>query len=465
LGSWRTSDADSLFYGPALYSQEEQVSWEAYAVANQINAGIGIGIDFALAGIDFDSNDVRPISNGIFRLDDEYFPIDDDEPFTSPTNDIKVPLWQINPSAEKRHLNMFNLNSLEGGFMELLRTTKMPQFTPIMEQEMADFFLRDGATVSGPRSLVMLPIVDTVIDEMVAITGAEIDWITYFEDVLSLEGHKTDIVLTNTCSPSHTYQVTGTIAVYRGEGDLHDSKYDSHGQTTTLEELSESTNWEHYPVPGIDDVAEALGCIYSIAVYPTQEYESIYLTSWPIVYTLVVAALTLLAVSLFVIYVYLADRRQRQVLDSAAKSNAIIKSLFPAVVRDRLFGGVGSTHSNAIHPGTARRRKTMASRGSNAMQHVPLNTDDHHGNHLLNPKIRLTNFLTSSSPTDVEHLMHHQQEDEPIAEMFSNTTVVRIIEIVGVAVSFVIRYRMCFSIDSPELMFAHRSPFCTLDVC
>jgi hypothetical protein len=444
LGSWRTSDAASLFYAPALYSQEQQTSWEAYAVEHQVDAGI-YNDDF----------DARAIDEGIFRLDENYFPVTDDSFFTSPTNDVKVPLWQINPSAEKRHLNMFNLNTLSNGVVDLLRTTKVPQFTPIMEQEMADFFLRgddQADAVAGPRSLIMFPILDDTTGEMLAISGAEVDWITYFNDVL-LEGHKTDIVLTSTCSPSHTYQVTGTVATYRGEGDLHDSKYSSKAQTTTLEELSESANWDDFPAPSdLSDSSYAEGCFYGITVYPTQEYESIYVTSWPIAYTLAAAALTLVAVSLFAIYVYLADRRQRQVLDSAAKSNAIIKSLFPAVVRDRLFGGVmGSTHSRNTGShggggGVGRRRL------GNTSQNVSLNTDD---NHLTNPKIRLTNFLTSSFPNEMESLT--QREDEPIAEMFSNTTVVRL---------DIVRRTNVPTIDSPRLMLTDRLPtLIYTDVC
>jgi class 3 adenylate cyclase len=72
-------------------------------------------------------------------------------------------------------------------------------------------------------------------------------------------------------------------------------------------------------------------------VYPTQEFEEDHATNSPIMYTLAVAFVFLFAISVFFVYDFFVERRQTKVMATATKSSAIVNSLFPANVRDRLM--------------------------------------------------------------------------------------------------------------------------------
>jgi heme/copper-type cytochrome/quinol oxidase subunit 2 len=355
-----------------------------------------------------------------------------------------LPIWQINPSEEKRHLNMLNLDSLMPNAFAFSNASETPLFGFILDDYAANYVSDAGKNsrdTSTPRSFTVLPILNPArADLVLGITGAEIEWITLLDDVVP-DAPTVCIVLENTCGQVHTYLVRKGIASYLGNGDKHDAAFDQMAKTVSVTKAMQNL-YQHvvtaHPAGSAattdfeemthDDERDGGFCIYTITVYPTAEYEQSFHTGIAFTYTLTTIVLAVTSIFLFVVYSILVDRRQKRVLDSAAKSNAIIKSLFPAVVRRRLFGPAipykktiesydnvndNNNHtliSNPLRRGRGRRRRRL---------HMA--TQQRHAN---NPKTRLTNFLTSTSPNDVYSMEH--QDDEPIAEMFSNTTVVRI---------------------------------------
>lgn len=260
---------------------------------------------------------------------------------------------------------------------------------------------------------------------MTGVSGVEIEWITYFRNIVP-QSPKICIVLENTCGQVHTYHVEAGVATYLNSGDWHDPTYDNMAQSTTTiggaaaaPDDDGGDGQEAYPTAAVfppsqmEETPNQDGaCTYNITVYPTTTYEATFRTSDTTVYILVILALSATSIVLFVVYGVWLDRRQRQVMDIAAKSNAIIKSLFPEVVRDRLFGET-SSHQRMENPGRLVLKNPLGRRNS---------ATNHDGEKLNNPKARLTNFLIKSSPNDTDAMGYH--EDEPIAEMFSNTTVV-----------------------------------------
>ena len=258
------------------------------------------------------------------------------------------------------------------------------------------------------------------------------DTSTYFNNVLN-EGPATTIVLHSTCNLPHTYEVRGGIASYLGTGDLHDDRYDAleHGTTVNgfLEYWREKVRPYDYLVKSVDQ-QNAIGklsnetylreqgvCLYYVSIYPTAEYEDNMKTFIPITYALVTSGVFVCVVALFLLYDILVERRQRQVVVSAAKSDAMINSLFPAVIRDRLF--------------QSRRRSVRARHHHRTLGNTRIGGLDGPRGDDLTPKSRLTNFLTSSSTVGTSSSTvglslnaAAYSDDEPIAEMFANTTVV-----------------------------------------
>jgi hypothetical protein len=79
-------------------------------------------------------------------------------------------------------------------------------------------------------------------------------------------------------------------------------------------------------------------CQYALSVYPSDATKASYESNAPVVYaiTVVVAFIVTLSVVLG-LYDCIQERRNRSVLKAATEARAIVSSLFPAVVRDRLF--------------------------------------------------------------------------------------------------------------------------------
>jgi hypothetical protein len=98
------------------------------------------------------------------------------------------------------------------------------------------------------------------------------------------------------------------------------------------------------------------GCRYSISIYPSQVFEDEYTTSTPWILVSAVAGTLLFAIGMFFVYDRLVERRQTLVLQKAVQSTAIVSSLFPKTVRDRLMNNAGGEGSN-VNTLTAFRDK------------------------------------------------------------------------------------------------------------
>lgn len=115
--------------------------------------------------------------------------------------------------------------------------------------------------------------------------------------------------------------------VYVGLGDLSSPSFQ--GKAVT---------WD---VPGVHGSFEDLSeghCSYSFALSQTREFNNIYHSSDdPWFYTILVVAIFCVTAFAFFIYDFIVQRRNSLVLQTAAKFNTIVSSLFPSNIRGRLF--------------------------------------------------------------------------------------------------------------------------------
>ena len=113
---------------------------------------------------------------------------------------------------------------------------------------------------------------------------------------------------------------------------MHDPKFDDYVVTTERLETGRTA----------DGTKSGLGfvgrkCLYSVSIYPSQDFANDFQTSTPWVLVASVAGVLLFAIAMFVVYDHLVERRQSLVLRKAVQSTAIVSSLFPKTVRDRLM--------------------------------------------------------------------------------------------------------------------------------
>lgn len=83
-------------------------------------------------------------------------------------------------------------------------------------------------------------------------------------------------------------------------------------------------------------------CYYTLSIYPSDVFADDFPTATPWILVAAVAGVMLFAIVMFIVYDYLVERRQTLVLRKAIQSSAIVSSLFPKDVGDRLMKASGS---------------------------------------------------------------------------------------------------------------------------
>ena len=111
--------------------------------------------------------------------------------------------------------------------MVISEVRKFQALTPDVH---ASYHDGDG-TVSHPHSFVYAPIQQSLHQEeprnVVATITAAIAWDASLRNLLPEEIRGLACVIHNNCNQSFTYVIDGAKAVYQGEGDSHDIKFDS----------------------------------------------------------------------------------------------------------------------------------------------------------------------------------------------------------------------------------------------
>jgi len=133
-------------------------------------------------------------------------------------------------------------------------------------------------------------------------------------------------IIQNNKNQSFTYEIVGPDAVYQGEGDLHETKYDDKG---VLVDLALHTNPAYTTTKS--------NCVYKMVIYPTATFEDAYHSGTPELFAVVVALTFCMVAIVFYGYDVFVQRRNENLVSKAAQSNAIVSSLFPDHLRDRMM--------------------------------------------------------------------------------------------------------------------------------
>jgi Adenylate and Guanylate cyclase catalytic domain len=176
----------------------------------------------------------------------------------------------------------------------------------------------------------------------------------------------------------------GPEATYVGPGDLHDPKFDHLKETTKLTDLTKSDIYSGLPV--------SMGsCETWIALYPSSDLEEVYQTNNPQMFCIVTVSIFFFTSLIFILYDCWVESRQRRLLQVAEQSSAILSSLFPSNVRDRLF------------PTESQHDKSSTTGGRHAFQPI---------------KTRLKSYLENDTAGT-----NTNQSNSPIADFFPESTV------------------------------------------
>jgi Adenylate and Guanylate cyclase catalytic domain len=187
--------------------------------------------------------------------------------------------------------------------------------------------------------------------DMVAMLASSIYWRSFIRNILPDGSNGIHVVFSNPCTATFTYQINGPDVKYLGVGDHHHLKYTKRGISKSLYKLGRNTNSESvYTGAPIDEDY----CPITIALFPSDEMRASFTTYHPIIFPIVVLLIFAFVSVVFFMYDKKVERRQQSVMSTAVRSSAIVSSLFPSEVRDRLYPIEGSIGRISSSPETAK---------------------------------------------------------------------------------------------------------------
>ena len=190
---------------------------------------------------------------------------------------------------------------------------------------------------------------------------AWIQWAHYFENILSESLRGLYLVMNDSCGGEYTYIVNGAEVVPLGKGDLHPRDYADKKKTINFSDVETIADGTEFGLP-----LNKKFCPISLDIYPSQAFEDSFSTNTPVVMTVAVAIVFAFTAFMFVVYDRLVERRQKIVMRKAAQTNAIVTSLFPENVRDRLMEQAAAKMDEKNFVSQNRRLKGYLNGGEDA---------------------------------------------------------------------------------------------------
>jgi len=253
----------------------------------------------------------------------------------------------------------------------------------------AEGYLGSEEDPTEPLAAIYYPIVDQVSSEYVnqaeedrkavGIIAISLYWRTLIRDILPEGSRGILVTIGNECNQSFSYEINGPHVQYVQAGSSLLDSYSSVYKKSMLKDIKADTStYSAFPL-------NSDFCPYWIEAYPTVTMRNDFVTKSPLQATLTIVAIFTFTSLVFGLYVYMNERRQKKVLRSALKTSAIVSSLFPSMVRERLFNEKDEPDEEETSPFSGLRRLTSS-------------------------------FSQSSVETDID-------PSRPIAELFPETTV------------------------------------------
>jgi Adenylate and Guanylate cyclase catalytic domain len=192
---------------------------------------------------------------------------------------------------------------------------------------------RDVDYEGDPISDLFLPIAQSFEDNTtVALIIGVLHWASYFNDLLPVNTRDITVVLDDSCTGPSTLLIRGNKTLFVGKGDRHEKEFAEFLATSSWESLDVIQDGTESGLPYLSS-----HCPPSIKIYPTTDYSKQFITMQPLYMTLTVAMVFVFAILVFIAYDRLVERRQKLVLTKALQSTAIVSSLFPQNIAERLM--------------------------------------------------------------------------------------------------------------------------------
>jgi hypothetical protein len=362
--------AELIAFAP-IVSKDDKGIWEAFAVKSQ--GWIQEGLEF---------QGLADVSPGMIA--EQMHPFSNEGGITQEEAEVFVHLWQIGSAPTNTSIVMMDLFT-HPSFKRMIVDVMEIKHTLLSEVLDLDFLLDASIGAHGrqARSYILTPVFETFDDdaEVVGFIIAVLPWRNYFVGELP-EGTNGFVVdAKDTCGSEFTYTINGPEAEYEGRGGLQDPRFEYIRQSSEFA--------EHMRYDGDLNSSSTKHCKYTLNVYPSVEYRESFESYEPVLFAMVVAAVFFFTIVVFAVYDALVQRRQHKVLATAMQTTAIVKSLFPKEVANRLL-------AEAEQNWSSKKGSTAAA------------------------KSQLKQFLDSG---DDSNMMGDTTKSKPIADFFPEVTI------------------------------------------
>jgi hypothetical protein len=245
-----------------------------------------------------------------------------------------APLWQVSPPEPAViNANLFADTFIFDLFSLMIAMNGTVQSEATGLNHLFEFVLDDNASSRKmhPHTFIAQPVYDVFSKsaKVVGILLAVSPFDFLLNDVLDETAEGVVCVIDDNCGNAMTYEINGPNVTFLGYGDLHNPEYDEFMVVGKLESY--------------ESIVEGL-CFHEAHVYPSSTFAQDYFTNQPAVYASIVSLSFFLMAIVFYAYDQMVTKRQEKTMRSALRSGALVASLFPANVRDRLMDEIDVRH-------------------------------------------------------------------------------------------------------------------------
>jgi hypothetical protein len=346
---------------PLIATANRMTQWEAYAQENLDLWLVESRLTTAKTNYE-EPRDGTAITNGHGSNVTARMLLEEDQNQT--TNGPFAPIWQISPPPVSERVaasdgGLVGYDLLTHPTMERLLFAMWESERIVLSPITDVAFLIDWEPTRQvvnltldvdtrlPRSVIFQPIytqhnfhndnpgLDT--PKLQGIYFGVLSWQSYFEGLVPEGVNGIYCVIRNDCEQSFTFLINGREAVYLGEGDLHETRYDANEISTTFPGLDQQdpSTMPNTNVTSINE--DHFQCRYSLSIYPSAVLQEEQQSSAPFFFTTIVGMIFVLTFVVVLIYMKITEYRTKKVEKVAKASDKIITALFPEDVKQELM--------------------------------------------------------------------------------------------------------------------------------
>ena len=295
------------------------------------------------------------------------------------------PVWTFSPPPRADDLGIVNFDlrgkSIWRNAVDAISTTREAAFLGTCN--FASWFDHEDHFHSEDlQTMMVFPVFDSHDHDTANIVGhllVVVPWSIFFEGVLLSDTPSIVVVVENTCNEVFSFEMIGRKAKFLAQEDRHDKAFedmmytdswahidahftyygeetddadhadheeeanedlddhDDHGEETAMDNSDNEDNGDDQDEDAHHDHDEEGICLYTISVYPTKTFQEEYVTMQPATYSSVVLGIFIMTSVVFFLFDCFVRRKVDHVTKVALKQNAIVSSLFPKDVQDKLM--------------------------------------------------------------------------------------------------------------------------------